>query len=71
MYPMSQKAAKLAVTPAIKLKIGLPPRTRSFTNMPNAAPNPPTHGPKMTAKIAGMMACGQNLTGPKLMGRTE
>jgi hypothetical protein len=40
-------------------------------NMPNAAPNPPTHGPKTTAKTAGIITWGQNRTPPKDMGKTE
>jgi hypothetical protein len=59
---------KFDVMPAIKLSTGLPPNAMSLMNMPTAAPSPPTQGPKIAAKTAGIITCGQNLTPPKLRG---
>jgi hypothetical protein len=36
----------------------------SLMKMPIAPPIPPTQGPKSTAKTAGIMTTGQNLTSP-------
>lgn len=68
---MSQKHTKFEVTPAIKLKSGSLPSMMSLTNIPTAAPNPPTHGPKSAANTAGTITWGQKRTPMNLMGTTK
>lgn len=62
---------KLDVIPAIKLNNGSFPSIISLKKIPIAAPMPPTHGPKKTAKTAGTTTGGQNRTPSNLTGITE
>ena len=53
---------KFGGTPADKLRRGIPCTNISRMNMPIAALIPPTHGPKSTAKTAGIMTAGKKPT---------
>ena len=68
-HPIKKNPTKFEGTPTRRLSnASWWPKSTSLRKIPIAAPTPPGHGPKITAKVAGTKTCGQIRT-PKKVGR--